>query len=647
MKEIKEESRCLASLAVFRELYNSEKDIYAIIGEFLRETISSCGKHQFTLTEIAHLLNETYDFKIPEAIINSALNRFKTSFTKYQGIYTIVDHSPFSNKGKLTGKHSEIQDSNSVIINDLFRFIEQEKKVKLSDNEKERVVQSFCSYIIEESTNQDYSDYISAFIVKGKRNVEFTQKLNTIKEGVVLYTGFKYNTNINELGSWDTDLTIFLDTEILFHFAGYNGSLCQTLFNDFISLINEINRTGKKKKGRELIHLKFFPEVQEEIESFFKKAEFIVSGRDKANPSKTAMTSIINGCRTPAEVIEKKMGLYTLLSTNSIFKDDYSNYYSENNHQYNIEDKGLLKEIGERTGIEDVASSLRFLNYINILRKGISNRGFENAGFMLLTETTHTLVIAWDEALKLNGSVPLASNLSFLTNKFWFKLNKGFGGTEHPKSFDIVTKAQIVLSAQLNDSVADKYEELQVKYKSGTLTEEQAAATIAELRRQARKPEDINEADVDEVLLSIEESSIENYLKEQQLFKDRFTSVEQENRKLNEKILEYEVEQKKREADYQASIKEKEEETRRKEEELENYRAIEVSKSQKRRKLRKLLKQTGIVFLVCLIIAGGILFAIFNDELFGMIAGAVSLVLAVISFLGFDYKALKQLFTRE
>ncbi len=359
------------------------------------------------------------------------------------------------------------------------------------------------------------------------------------------------------------------------------------------------------------------------------------------------MTSIINGCRTPAEVIEKKMGLYTLLSTNSIFKDDYSNYYSENNHQYNIEDKGLLKEIGERTGIEDVASSLRFLNYINILRKGISNRGFENAGFMLLTETTHTLVIAWDEALKLNGSVPLASNLSFLTNKFWFKLNKGFGGTEHPKSFDIVTKAQIVLSAQLNDSVADKYEELQVKYKSGTLTEEQAAATIAELRRQARKPEDINEADVDEVLLSIEESSIENYLKEQQLFKDRFTSVEQENRKLNEKILEYEVEQKKREADYQASIKEKEEETRRKEEELENYRAIEVSKSQKRRKLRKLLKQTGIVFLVCLIIAGGILFAIFNDELFGMIAGAVSLVLAVISFLGFDYKALKQLFTRE
>lgn len=37
MIEVKEESRCLASLAVFRELYNNNRDIYCIIGEFIKE----------------------------------------------------------------------------------------------------------------------------------------------------------------------------------------------------------------------------------------------------------------------------------------------------------------------------------------------------------------------------------------------------------------------------------------------------------------------------------------------------------------------------------------------------------------------------------------------------------------------------------
>lgn len=67
MADIKEESKCLASLAVFRELYNNNRDIYAVIGEFLKEIISTNGKHQFSLTEITRLLNDTYDFTIPEA----------------------------------------------------------------------------------------------------------------------------------------------------------------------------------------------------------------------------------------------------------------------------------------------------------------------------------------------------------------------------------------------------------------------------------------------------------------------------------------------------------------------------------------------------------------------------------------------------
>lgn len=88
MTETLEESKCLASLAVFRELYNSEQDVYGIISEFLIEIILSNAKHSFNLTEITHLLNNTYDFSIPEAVVRTSLNRIK-SLNKEDGAYTL------------------------------------------------------------------------------------------------------------------------------------------------------------------------------------------------------------------------------------------------------------------------------------------------------------------------------------------------------------------------------------------------------------------------------------------------------------------------------------------------------------------------------------------------------------------------------
>ncbi len=75
MSDIKEASRRLASLAVFRELYNSNKDVYGVIAEFLNEIIATKGLHQFNLTDIANLLNTTFDFSIPEAVVNNTWGR--------------------------------------------------------------------------------------------------------------------------------------------------------------------------------------------------------------------------------------------------------------------------------------------------------------------------------------------------------------------------------------------------------------------------------------------------------------------------------------------------------------------------------------------------------------------------------------------
>ncbi len=580
MAEINEESKCLASLALFRELYNNDKDIYSIICEFLKEIVTTQGKYQFTLTEITTILNETYDFKIPEAVVNTSLNRFKTALTKTYGIFTITDKTTFNITNKLTDKHNEIKINNEIIIQNLFNYIEDKKKATLNEDEKTAIIHSFISFIIDENTSQEFSEYISAYIVKENQNTDFTRQLNIIKEGVILYTGLKYNINLNKLGSWNTELTIFLETEILFHFAGYNGELYKILFNDLFSLIKEINQASLKKSSKRLIHLKYFADVKNEIDNFFKKAEHIVQGNDKANPSKTAMTAIIDGCKTPADIISKKTLFYNLLKQNSIFEDDYTQYYTTQNHKYNLEDQNLLSELSKKNAIDDIQPYFKYLNYVNIHRKGNSNNAFERIGYVLLSGTAITLGLAWDESIKPNGNIPLASNLSFLTNKFWFKLNKGFGKSEHPKSFDIVTKAQIVLSTQLKNSVSSKFNELQSKMKNGQMTKEEAVSTLVNLRSEAKKPEDINEENIETILSSIEESSIEKHIKEQDLFKQKAKEQEAENLKLKEKID-------------KSSLKEEllNEEIKKKESELKKYREAERAS-----KLKDFQNEQWIIF---------------------------------------------------
>ena len=147
MTETIEESKCLASLAVFRELYNSEKDIYGIIYEFLVEVILTNAKHTFNLTEITNLLNQTYDFSIPEAVIRTSLSGIK-SLTKENGIYTLKNIGELKSQ-KINSKKDKIQSDNDEIIESLFEYVTEHRKADLSEKEKTDIVHSFISFIID------------------------------------------------------------------------------------------------------------------------------------------------------------------------------------------------------------------------------------------------------------------------------------------------------------------------------------------------------------------------------------------------------------------------------------------------------------------------------------------------------------------
>jgi len=529
MKHIKEDNRLLASLAVFRELYNAEKDVYGIISVFLTDLIKIEKLYSFNLNEITNKLNSTFEFEIPPAVVSTSLGRL-TFLEKQQGVYSVNDISSI-NTEIFDQKKQTIQSNNETIIENLFRFIEIEKKVTLSDREKEMVSHSFCCFLLDVNNGDEFIEYVTSFILKNEADNEFKNQLNLIREGVILYSGIKYNNNLNDLGTWRTELTIFIDTEILFHLAGFNGELYQNLANDFLNYTREINQKAQKK----LIKLKYFEEVKNDIEGFFKKAKHLIEGNEKPYPNVTAMVSIVNGCKTVGDILGKKSDFYTLLKSYGIEEDNFKDYFNPANHKYNI----VSQEIIEKVSIEldkDAEPFLKFLNYISIHRKEANSNNFENIGYLLLTGNSTTLKVAWNELMKEDGNVPMASHLSFLTTKFWFKLNKGFGKTSLPKSFDIITKSQIILSKVLNDNIGQKYAELQNEFKNGKLSEEQAKARIIDLRNQVRKPEEIKNDIVTDVLNAITEESLDKFIQEQSHFKIKAEKQQEDNIKLLDKL---------------------------------------------------------------------------------------------------------------
>ncbi|NTV54938.1 MAG: hypothetical protein HGA16_00340, partial [Candidatus Moranbacteria bacterium] len=165
-----------------------------------------------------------------------------------------------------------------------------------------------------------------------------------------------------------------------------------------------------------------------------------------------------------------------------------------------------------------------------------SNNNFENIGHILLTGNNATLQLSWHEEIRKNGEVPLATSLHFLTDKFWFKLNKGFGTNTFPKIFDVITKAQLVLSSQLNKSVSSKFEELQKRFKDGKIDEKQAALTVVNLRNQAKKPEEIDKDNISFILDSLSADNLDKMVEEQEYFKHKAREFEQENVELRKEV---------------------------------------------------------------------------------------------------------------
>ena len=539
--------RRIASLALFRNLYNEGRsDIMTILCEFAKNVIYSKHLTAFTPTQIKNELKDEYEFKIPEYVVETVIKKFcRKENSKY---YPNEDGVP----QKVNAQEIErIENSHEVIISKLVSYVEEKTSNELTPENKEKLFQSFCGFLIDE-TDIEYGEYISSFIIETQNDPELSTLLKTIKEGVVLYTGIQYNDNLNETGSWNDDFTIYVEQEILFHMAGYNGELYQQLFQDFYGLVKEINQ----KAHKQLIKIKYFDSVKIEIEKFFNIAERIVDGKDTLDCSNIAMTSIVHGCGFKTDVIEKKCKFFKLLKDNLISEENGDSYFKQNS-KYNIYYEENLENLVNDLPQRDIEWSLKLLNYISMIRKG-NVSGFEKSRCILLTGNSTTMAVAFHPLIKQNGDVPLATTLDYITNKLWFKLNKGFGSDIYPKSFSIVTKAQIVLSTQIVGSVAKEYEKIKKEITEKSKTEDEIIAELAELKSRVRKPEEVMDSIIEEVLDTISMADTERYLREREMERQVAEKQKEENERLQKEVEKKNLEKTELEIQKNNQIKQKE-----------------------------------------------------------------------------------------
>lgn len=531
MDGISDRTKCMASLAVFRTLYDQERDLYSVIASFCKQLIVVQKVRNFSLQQFCLLFKEQYGFDLPSAVIKTALKRLRF-FDIKQTNYSLKDTIENIDTENVASLEEENNKRNQEIFDSLIDYVESESQKNLSFSQKQTLYSSFCSFVIDENAESEFKNEISSFVVKKSSSKDFLSQLNNIRLGLVIYVGLSYNTNFDKIDGIDTKLNIYLDTEILFHRAGYNGQLFKTLYYEFYQLVEEINR----KSHKALVSLYYFAETDKEIRDYFAVAEDIIRGKKRLDPSSTAMKCIVDQCREPSDVKVMESAFFLDLNKNGIKLDRQENYYDKENFTLNIEQEDF--QISEEYTNEDVGKKLKLLNYINIKRGGKSQNVFRNIGHILLTGNSLTFKIAFDNRILHKGDVPLATGLDFLTNRFWLIADKGLTSNIKLTSLNILTKAQIVMSSSLNEVIAKKFKDLKQEEKEGCFDLEKQKAALPGLHKYSVNPEDINSSNQD-TYLNFLKNGIDAYLAEQEIIHQQA----KQNSKLASNALDALVEQ--------------------------------------------------------------------------------------------------------
>lgn len=535
----------LAALAFFRILFSKRKNSYEVLRCFIENTLANHSMRLFTVADLLQKLDEDYGFgSLPVFVVEKAVQPLVSSHT--QKGYT-CDVLPVIEPG-FSSSLNESDDAIQDLLCQLYLYIEQEKETTLSDAEKRKFDKALSDFLLTSRAEDDDSLLISRFILDNEKDSKIQSALNEMREGVILYRGLSYSSSKNASDKWKSKMTVYLDTELLFHACGLNGALCKKVFDDFMSLVNEVNTDCLQKQGNRRIYFKCFDYVGKEVDSVFKNAIDIVEGKATLPPGKTAQELLVQGVEDSSEIIRKRVEFDDTIKQLGIEADDQQeSYYETSNYAFNLEDASLVDSLREAIPEEfnisekKIMDSLQSLNFVNVRRKKYSPTDFERSRFILLTENNTTKRIAFSPKIKAQGIVPLCTDLFYFTNRLWVVLGKGFDSTSTPAIFAAANKARFIIASKLDMIVSDEYEKVCADYEAGKLTEDQASSFLYRLKQMAKKPEDVDGSDTVELSLSLNGGILERHLQEQALKDAEYLQTKQRFSAQHEVVSKYEI----------------------------------------------------------------------------------------------------------
>lgn len=503
----------LASTSVFAEMANSNIDLQKIINEFIINTYILNNTYSQNTAQIRSELIEHFDIDVPEAIVRTQLKRLKKDevVDQIDGQF-IINPNHRATRQYISDDVSDKKDLQLKIIEKLSEYVRFHKG-PLSDEDKKNLENNFIEYLFDNSVEDKYSTVISAYIVKNENDAQFLKELNLIREGATILKGIYYTTDFNDLNVWKNKLTIYLDTEHLLSLIGLNGETFKQMLMDFFNLVRDIN-AKTQTKGEKLIKLKYTKNVKDEIERLFYVAKLIVKGKATLQPGKTAIKSITDGCTQSSDITRKISEFFASLKNMGIAEAEEIDLFD--NPEFNIVDKEALIKYSSEKSEEDINKILEEFTYINILRKGQNNRGFDTIGHIMMTGDRVTRSMSFDNDLKIvDSDFSFATDVYYVTQRLWYKLNRGLGfSSPLPSTLNVVNKARVIISSQINSSVRMRYNNLEKEIATGARTTEQLKEYYLRLRANTFSPENINADSLDEQIGFIyDNDDLENYLR--------------------------------------------------------------------------------------------------------------------------------------
>ena len=631
----------LAAVTVVRELYDTGKDIYDVLSNYLKLLIINEHMNDFSSAEITEKINRNNSFKLNESVVKTALKRL--NINRNHGVYT-VDVSFFVNE-KINILDNQIK-QNQLLLENLYEFIQSESSEILTEEKKETVQKQFYNYLLNEDTSDEYSLLISRYIMKTSIDDKYMSIINRIKEGSLIYEGICYSTDLSNLGKWTIELNIYLEQEILFYIAGYNGEIHKSLYQQLLDYIEEINSSNKSKK--KYIKLYYTQDVKEEIEAYFRGAERAFEKGEIINPAKKPMLYILKDVKTKSDILTKKVQFYNLLNGRGILLKEFD-FYSQENQQYSRVDTDVYQynvdNIESDRGNDYIRKCTDKVNQIEILRQN-HNVGLKDIKYILLTANGTILKCAYSKYAYQTGEVPKATILDFLLNKFWFELNKGFGKGVSPKTIDMVSRARMVLSLLTTNKISKAYDDIKNRYENGEVTQKEVAGIISELRIHSKTPDEINAENLAEDVSFLNDFDINRQIEElkreelaREADQEKIAFLESELEKMKKEKITVAEQQQKREEENENRIKTLEEKFNesKKENDSLNQKIQSFLERDERKKLIRKRVCRGSIFILCLVIifigfyfACSLLFKL-DDSLSGLISIILTVLLAILN----------------